>query len=187
MGKDPAVLWYWGDWGGGTRTLPRHAKGCYMDLMEAQFNSADKSLTIDEIKTVLHIDFEVYWPMLEHKFILLTTNKYQNERLYKEILRRQKYGESRRSNAKGNTNKPAPELIYREFGQLYITKEEVEKLKALNYNDKQINEILDAIQNYKKNVNYVNLFLTAKQWLKKEYNTQAPGAIGKTKRNTLLD
>jgi len=37
--KDPAVLWYWNDWGGGTRTMSRQLKGCYMDLLEAQFNS----------------------------------------------------------------------------------------------------------------------------------------------------
>jgi len=40
MAKDPAVLWYWGDWAGGTATFNRFLKGCYMDLLTAKINNA---------------------------------------------------------------------------------------------------------------------------------------------------
>ncbi len=51
MAKDPATLWYWGDWQGGTSTFTRHLKGCYMDLLNAQFNNGH--LSLDEIKKTI--------------------------------------------------------------------------------------------------------------------------------------
>ena len=51
MGNDPATLWYWNDWIGGTMALSRAQKGAYMDLLGAQHNLGH--LSLDEIKTVL--------------------------------------------------------------------------------------------------------------------------------------
>src|SRR5688572_2070648 len=66
MAKDPACLFYWGDWQGGTITFSRHLKGCYMDLLTAQFNNGP--LSLDEIRTVLGSDFGQHWPTLQKKF-----------------------------------------------------------------------------------------------------------------------
>lgn len=165
--KDPCCLFYWGDWAGGTRTFTRHTKGAYMELLEAQFNSSNDALTIDEIKIVLGIDYEKEWPILSKKFIQLEDDTYRNERLLFEKMRRKKYTASRRGNLQAVIEVPV-ENVYRKFDHLVITNQEVDKLKALGYSIASINSILDRIENFKQNTKYKNLFLTAKNWLRNE-------------------
>lgn len=50
---------------------------------------------------------------------------------------------------------------------LFLTMDEYEKLK-IRYPEEKINEIIDAIDNFKKNRKYNSLYLTCLQWLKKE-------------------
>ena len=98
MAKDPACLFYWGDWQGGTVTLTRHLKGCYMDLLTAQFNNGP--LSLDEIKTVLGTDFGSAWPALQKKFVKGESGLFFNERLQAEKDKRTSYVSSRRRNLK---------------------------------------------------------------------------------------
>lgn len=58
--------------------------------------------------------------------------------------------------------------IYRAFAKLKLSNEDFEKLLSLGYSKKQIDDILDSIENYKLNKNYTSLFLTAKKWLQRE-------------------
>lgn len=100
MAKDPAMLWYWNDWQGGTATLSRHLKGCYIDILHAQFNSGP--LSLEEIKTVLGADF-VAWHTLSKKFQQTPAGLFFNERLEAEKIKRQNFCESRRNNKEGKT------------------------------------------------------------------------------------
>lgn len=56
--------------------------------------------------------------------------------------------------------------IYRSFANLSISVNEVDKLLE-KYSINQIDETLDAIENYKGNKKYVSLYLTATKWLSK--------------------
>lgn len=119
MSKDPAVLWYWNDWQGGTITMSRFLKGCYMDLLHAQFNNG--ALSIDEIKTVLGNDFAA-WGVLSKKFKTDDKGLFYNERLIHESTKRNSFTKSRRDNA--SSQKHMPEHMENEI--------ENRKLKFLN-------------------------------------------------------
>lgn len=102
MAKDPAFLFYPGDWQGGTSTFSRFLKGCYLDVLIAQFNSGH--LSLEEIKTVLGSDFGQSWPALQKKFKKDADGLFFNEKLHTEIVRRNEYSKSRSDNRKGKTH-----------------------------------------------------------------------------------
>tara|TARA_R110000787_G_scaffold101087_1_gene206336 strand:+ start:749 stop:1324 length:576 start_codon:yes stop_codon:yes gene_type:complete len=56
--------------------------------------------------------------------------------------------------------------IYRSFAHLSISEKEFKKLEA-DYTKQQIENVLDAIENFKNNTKYKSLYLTSKNWLKK--------------------
>ena len=94
--KDPAMLWYWNDWFSGTGLLSRFQKGCYMDLLHAQFNNG--RLSLEEIKICLGSDFSQAWLALQKKFKQDENGLFFNERLEQEKNKRAAFSESRRNN-----------------------------------------------------------------------------------------
>jgi hypothetical protein len=103
MAKDPAFLFYPGDWQGGTSTFSRFLKGCYLDVLIAQFNSGH--LSLEEIKTVLGSDFGQAWPTLQKKFQKDSDGLFFNEKLDTEITKRKEYSKSRSENRTGKGKK----------------------------------------------------------------------------------
>lgn len=93
MAKDPAFLFYPGDWLGGTIGMSFEQKGCYMELLILQFNAG--IFTESQVKEVLSIRFDYAWPTLKRKFKTDGTY-YWNERLQQEKDKRLNFIESRR-------------------------------------------------------------------------------------------
>jgi len=61
--------------------------------------------------------------------------------------------------------------IYRRFAHLSMSLTEFNKLE-LEYTKQQIDGVIDAIENFKQNKKYKSLYLTSKNWLKKEETKQ---------------
>lgn len=103
MAKDPAFLFYPGDWLGGTMTFSRLHKGAYIDLLMCQFNGGRMSL--QDVKTVLgESDFNEFWESkLKKKFKVDEQGFFYNEKLENETEKRKNFTESRRkSRLKGD-------------------------------------------------------------------------------------
>lgn len=98
--KDPAFLFYPGDWLGGTLTFSRSHKGAYMDLLMAQHSSGH--MTIEDIKTVLGTDFDPMWESkLKSKFKQDDNGLYFNQKLEEVMAERAGYKQGRLENLKG--------------------------------------------------------------------------------------
>ena len=95
MGKDPAFLFYPGDWTQGTQAYTFEEKGAYITLLCEQFER--NILTEDIIKRLLGLRYKTVWTVIKEKFKHNGTGFY-NERLREEKEKRKKYSESRANN-----------------------------------------------------------------------------------------
>lgn len=103
MAKDPAFLFYPGDWLQGTMGMTFEEQGAYMNLLIFQFNRG--KFTKAQAKLVLSICSASVFENVMQKF---DTDGvfFWKQRLSDEIERRSKFTESRRNNAKSkNTPK----------------------------------------------------------------------------------
>jgi len=95
MAKDPAFLFYPGDWLGGTMGMTFEEKGAYLELLMLQFNRGH--MTSHMIgQTVGQL-----WDKLQDKFEQDTNGMWFNERLDVEKTRRKTFTESRKNNING--------------------------------------------------------------------------------------
>ena len=95
MAKDPAFLFYPGDWLGGTMGMTLEEKGAYMELLILQFNRGH--MTSHMVAQTVGQIFE----NIEDKFEIDPNGKYFNRRLDEEKDKRKRYSESRKNNLEG--------------------------------------------------------------------------------------
>ena len=102
MAKDPAFLFYPGDWLGGTLGMTLEEKGAYMEVLMLQFNRGHMEG---------HMCAQVVgqlWDKIQHKFKQDEKGLWYNERLEIEKNNRKSFTDSRKNNLKGtnqHTNK----------------------------------------------------------------------------------
>ena len=77
----------------------------------------------------------------------------------------QRQTNDKRTTSTNNDNNENNKDIYREFAHLKIYKSEFDKLRE-KWNKKQIDYILDGVENYRENKKYTSLYLTANKWLR---------------------
>jgi len=117
-GKDPAFLFFPGDWLGGTLGFTRHQKGAYIDLMIAQFNIGH--LSLKKIQSILgESDFDLWAELLREKFVIDEKGLFYNERLDYEIHKRKNFTQSRRDNVlKRHEREKAQKALQKLNGQV---------------------------------------------------------------------
>ena len=99
MGKDPALLFYSGDFLVGTFTMTMEQRGKYITLLCLQHQQG--FLTEEDMKEHLEdTDIKVF-----NKFDKSADGNYYNLRLKEEAERRKTYSESRRNNRMKNISK----------------------------------------------------------------------------------
>ena len=105
MAKDPAFLFYPGDYVSGTMGMTFEEKGAYMDLLMLQFNRGHMNTHMIQ-HTVGHL-----WEQVKCKFIQDDLGLWFNVRLDFEKDKRKTFTESRRNNIKPK-EKPKKEPSY---------------------------------------------------------------------------
>ena len=70
-------------------------------------------------------------------------------------------------NVNDNVNVNVNERVYRKFSHLQINFDDYETL-IIEYDRQKVDDILDQIENFAGNKKYKNLYLTAKNWLKRD-------------------
>lgn len=101
MSKDPAFLFYYEKFIGGTKfrgqspEMKKILKGCYIDLLCEQADIGH--LTLDAVQEICNGMFKKVWPLLKEKFIE-KNGVFFNKKLREVIKKRKEFTESRRRN-----------------------------------------------------------------------------------------
>ena len=117
MSKDPAVLFYTSDFLSGTFTMTNEQVGMYIRLLCLQHQKG-KLTNKDMLSICKAYDADIWCKFVKDGEL------YYNERMYNETVRRQKFSESRRNNAKStkSTSKAYAQHMETETENETITK-----------------------------------------------------------------
>jgi len=142
MGKDPAFLFYPGDWIAGTMHLDFECKGAYMELLMMQFNRGH--MTSHMIGHVLGQRMDIIWPQIQDKFE--TDGKvFWNVRLKEEKEKRQSYTKSRSNNKKGSNQYSKKKKKERGHMTSHMENENENENKEVNGDEKKDDRPIEKI------------------------------------------
>ncbi len=193
MSKDPAFLFYSSDFLTGTALMSDEQIGKYIKLLCYQHQKGHLTER-DMLKICSTHDEDIFSKFEKDENGLYFNVRLQQEvekrKAYSESRRQNrikkdmnnisnsydKHMENENENVIVNRNsiknkknlEKKEETIYRSFAHLKITTAEVDKIIADGWERKQVDEILDEIENYRNNKNYISLNLTARKWLAKK-------------------
>jgi uncharacterized protein YdaU (DUF1376 family) len=137
MGKDPALLFYTGDFLVGTMTMTDAQRGKYILLLCMQHQQG--FLTEDDMKEHLEdTDIKVF-----NKFEKSADGKYFNIRLKEEAERRKSYSESRRNNRMKNISKSY--VNHMETGTVTVTGTDTVELELVTGTKAERQDILAEV------------------------------------------
>lgn len=128
MAKDPAFLFYPGDWLGGTLGMTLEEKGAYMEVLMLQFNRGHM-----EGHMIGQVIGQI-WDKIKHKFVQDEKGLWFNERLELEKQRRKDYTASRKNNLKGKNQYTKGKKRGRMTSHMENENEDVNKDKDKIYN-----------------------------------------------------
>ena len=97
--KDPAFLFYPGDFTDGTQHFTNEEVGAYVRILMLQFSQGH--LPFDYIERRLRPDCERLWPVIGYKFSIDDQGYYYNKRMEEEQLKRKNFVKSRHNNLAG--------------------------------------------------------------------------------------
>jgi hypothetical protein len=190
MSKDPAFLFYSSDFLTGTALMSDEQVGKYIKLLCYQHQKGHLTER-DMLKICSTHDEDILCKFEKDENGLYYNVRLQQEvekrKAYSESRRQNrikkdmnnisnsydKHMENENENVIVNRNsiknkknlEKKEETIYRSFAHLKITTAEVDKIIADGWERQQVDEILDEIENYRNNKNYISLYLTARKWL----------------------
>lgn len=130
MAKDPAFLFYPGDWLGGTLGMTFEQKGAYIELLMLQFNRGHMT------EHMIRHTVGQLWDNLKDKFRMDDKGCYYNERLEIEKENRKVFVESRRNNVSGTNQYTKKKEKKSGHTTSHMEDEDINENKDLNKNKK---------------------------------------------------